>query len=161
MKLRYFTPEEQQAEKDAEARGKQERQQREEAERVQRIRENFVRKSDCFENLYYYLEEYRYQKANRRTACETVADHMDTLLEGRNYTLPQREIGYLLRICGVMAADQAMRLVEIQNYITKVKEAVENDSTNENGTVSRSNHDSTNQDDTQNEEAAVRPALAS
>ena len=127
LKLRYLTPEEKQAEQDAEARAEQERKQRLEAERVQHIREEFAKESGCLEDIFYFLDGYRYDKINGRTVCAVIAENLAALLKSRNYTLSQKEAGYLLRVCGVMMLQQALGWNELQNYIANIKEERKND----------------------------------
>ncbi len=127
LKLRYLTPEEQQAERDAEIQVKMEKERQYEQERIQRIREEFAEKSSSFGDIHKYLEGYRYENANRRTACEIVAENMDALLKSRGYILAQKDIGDFLKVCGTMFSHQALDLIRAQNYIANIKEGLEND----------------------------------
>ncbi len=127
LKKRYLTPEELQAESDAQARKEREQEQKREADRVQRIREEYAAKLGSFKDVYRFLDGHRYHQKDLLTACTFTADGMDAQLKDAAYTLGCLEIGWFLKICGVLAAQKAMTLESIQKYVQLIKEDTEHD----------------------------------
>lgn len=127
LKQRYLTPAELQAESDAQTRKEREQEQKREADRVQRIREEYAAKLSSFKDVYRFLDGHRYHQKDLLTACTFTADGLGTQLKGTAYTLDCQEIGWLLKICGVLAAQKAMTLESIQKYVQLIKEDTEHD----------------------------------
>ena len=122
LKKRYLTPEELQAESDAEARKEREQEQKREASRVQHIRDEYAAKLGSFKDVYRFLDGHRYHQKDLLTACAFTADGLDTQLKGTAYTLGCLEIGWFLKICGVLAAQKAMKLESIQKYVQLIRD---------------------------------------
>ena len=158
LKRRYSTPEELQAEADAEARKKQEQEQKWEADRVRMVQESYAQCQENFKSVYRFLDGYRYDGKNRLTACEMVSVGLDKRLRDAVYTLDCQELGWFLKICGVLAAHKSIKLTEVENYLQMIKEEDDRDNENNGG---RGRVSGTCPHDCKDGKGQAQPALAS
>lgn len=158
LKRRYSTPEELQAEADAETRKRQEQEQKWEADRVRMVQESYAQCREGFKSVYRFLDGYRYDGKNRLTACEMVSVGLDKRLKDAAYTLDCQELGWFLKICGVLSAHKSIKLEEVENYLQMIKEEDDRDNENNGG---RGRVSGTCPHDCKDGKGQTRPALAS
>lgn len=128
LKRRYLTEDELQAERDAEAAARQQVEQRQREALVQEIRDKYAELLDgTLQSAVKFLDEYKYYRDKRPIACRVLREHLDGLLEARDYVLDSREAARFLYICNKLVREKAMGFAEAQNYITNVKERDEHD----------------------------------
>ena len=128
LKRRYLTEDELQAERDAAAAARQQAEQRQKEELALEIRDKYSELSDgTLQSAVKFLDEYKYYRDKRPIACRVLREHLDGLLEARDYVLDSREAARFLYICNKLVREKALGFTEAQNYITNVKERAEHD----------------------------------
>ena len=89
---------------------------------VQGIRDKYAEADGSFDAVIKFLDNYKYYREEQPIACRVVWEHLDNLLESRNYELDSQEAVRFLHVCDKLVSGDALGFAEAQAYITKVKE---------------------------------------
>lgn len=123
LKRRYLTETELQAEQDARNAALRASEEQRQAALVQGIRDKYAGMvNGSFDAVIKFLDNYRYYREEQPIACRVVREHLDELLESRNYELDSQEAVRFLHVCDKLVSGDALGFAEAQAYITKVKE---------------------------------------
>ena len=128
LKRRYLTEEELRADRDAEAAARQDAERRQQAETVQSIRDNYGELLDgSFSSVLKFLDEYKYYGQKRPIACRIAREGLARLLDAKSYELDSQEAARFLHVCAKLTQHGALRFSEAREYISKIKECIEDD----------------------------------
>lgn len=115
------------AEQDAWAAAELEAERQRQAAEVQAIRDEVDSANGSFQVIYRNLDGYRYRQGKLTAACQIVRDKLPGILEGRGYRLGGTELAAFLRVCARLINTDGMNLMELQDYISRIKECEGND----------------------------------
>lgn len=123
LKRRYLTESELQAEQEAAEAVLRASEEQKRTEQAQRIRGEYEKIMDgSFASVIKFLDQYKYYREDSTVARRIVREHLDGLLESRNYELDGQEAARFLYVCNKLVHGKALCFVEAQAYIAKVKE---------------------------------------
>lgn len=128
LKRHYLTEAELQAEQETEAAARREAEHLKQVELVRSIREHYEEILDGkYSSVIRFLDEYRYYREKLPIACRIVRESLDELLDAKCYELDGQDAAGFLYVCNKLVKHKTMSFTEVQNYIIKVKERVEDD----------------------------------
>lgn len=122
LKRRYMTEAELKAEQKARAAAELEVERQRQAAEIQALKDEVDSANGSFPVIYRNLDEYHYRRAKLTSACRIVRDKLSGILEKNSYRLGGTELAYFLKVCARLVDTDNMNLMELQDYISKIKE---------------------------------------
>lgn len=123
LKRRYLTPEEQQAEQEANEAAEAERKRQEHLKMVQEIETCYGETNNgTFESVAKYLNQYRCYDDKEAVARRVVCDGLNELLQNNGYALSFKEAALFLGVCRDLIRGGILGWTELQSYISKIEE---------------------------------------
>ena len=128
LKQRYLTPEEQREDQAEQIAAEEKKKNQTHLELVEKVEAEYNQFVDgTFSSVEKYLNHYRFFNAMETVSCHVVRKNLEQLLQNYGYVLTTEEAVNFLDICRILLRVCAIKWAEVQTYIMKIKEAVEND----------------------------------
>lgn len=130
LKQRYLTDEERTAEETAAETARQKADQQKQSDMERKLQQQYAEKADgTFSFDKAFLEEHKHRYTWHglpEIAARIVADHLSENLSGKNYQLTGDETIRFLFVCAILAERKAIGFQRVKQYISEIKECVDN-----------------------------------